>query len=148
MKTDDRAKHLMLLEQRALAHIRAGEKDKAAPLFEQLVREQPDWEHGEGFCSLAGCYEDMGRIEEARIAYSEALKQEPLNPCYLGNYASFLYLHGNPEEAYEAHLHLIRAASDKKTMVKELLPVMSELAGKLGISEESMVHQIANESSS
>lgn len=56
---------------------------------------------------LAQCYEDIGSLELAEENYRAALKYESMNNIFLGGYASFLYLHGKPEEAFNAYLDLL-----------------------------------------
>lgn len=99
--------HLIDLEDRALAVKNQGDFEQAAALFEQLLREEPSWEHGYGFFSLAECYEELGRYGDARSAYDKALQSSPDDPIILGGFASFLYLYGNPQEAFQAHLRLL-----------------------------------------
>jgi hypothetical protein len=40
--------------------------------------------------------------------FEQALNYEPRNPIFLGGLASFLYLHGDPREAFAKHLALIK----------------------------------------
>jgi tetratricopeptide (TPR) repeat protein len=99
--------HLVELEQKALSLQNAGKFKEAAELFAAIVKEQPDWEHGRGFYSLANNYEDSGQLEKAEQAYKSALRYQPAYDIFLGGYASFLYLHGDPERAFKAHLELL-----------------------------------------
>ncbi len=93
-------KNLIKLERLALYYGRRGRLLKSAKLFSQIIAKCPDWAHGNSQYSLACCYEDLGRLDDARQRYIEALKIEPGNPYFLGGYTSFLYLHGDPAEAY------------------------------------------------
>jgi Flp pilus assembly protein TadD len=101
VKTD-----LRELEEQALALMNRGEKAKATELFKAIIRKRPDWENGEAFYDVAGCQEDLGELDKASENYRRALEYEPRNPYFLGGYASFLYLHGDPRSAFEQHLRL------------------------------------------
>jgi Tfp pilus assembly protein PilF len=101
--------HLVELEARAGALKNAGRNAEAAELFSSIVKEQPDWEHGTAYHLLAQCYEDSGQFELAEESYRIALKYEPANDIFLGGLASFLYIHGKPEEAFNAYLEVLKA---------------------------------------
>src|SRR2546426_1005955 len=95
---------LVKLETEALASRNAGDQKRAVELLSAIVTEQPDWEHGEAFCDLAGCYEDLGEFDKAEESYRRAIDYGPANPYFWGGYASFLYLHRDPQTAFDAHL--------------------------------------------
>src|ERR1035438_188057 len=99
--------YLVELERKADALKNAGRNAEAAELFSTIVEVQPDWEHGTALHMLAQCYEDVGKLELAEENYRAALKYEPANDIFLGGYASFLYLHGKPEDAFNAYLELL-----------------------------------------
>ncbi len=99
MKSD-----LIEVERKALQLRNTGQLKKAAELFEVIVREQPDWEHGTAFFNLACCYEDLGELSLAEKCYRDALRCEPKNSYFIGGLASFLYLHSDIEKAFAAYL--------------------------------------------
>jgi len=138
--------HLVKLEQEALALKNAGKKEEAAQLYSAIVTERPDWEHGLTFYNLAGCLEDLGQLEQAEKSYQSAIEYGPSNPIIWGGYASFLYLHGDPKDAMEAHLKLLsleRASSQPDTEEIEHIKVaLVSLADKLGMSREDLNDQI------
>jgi hypothetical protein len=57
--------HLVALHNRALSLKASGKPAEAAVLYEQLLEEQPRWEHGYGAFALAQCYEDQGKSRPA-----------------------------------------------------------------------------------
>jgi len=101
--------HLVNLEAQAYALKSSGRNTEAAELFAQIVKEQPDWEHGTAFHLLAQCYEDSGQLGLAEENYRAALRYEPENDIFLGGLASFLYLHGKPEGAFSAFVEVLDA---------------------------------------
>jgi|GEM_PF-1700129 len=144
MGQTERHRHLIDLEQRALGFRMAGNIEEAAKLFSALVEEQPDWEHGIGFYDLAGCYEDLGKLELAEECYNAALRYEPANPYFLGGIASFLYLHREPEKAFAAYLELLRVAKVNKDEkeVESLITPLKALGKKMGLSEAAVIERI------
>jgi len=136
--------HLVNLEQRALDLRDSGRLDEAVELFARIVKEQPDWEHGMGFYNLAGCYEDLGRFELAEQSYDAALQCEPGNTIFLGGLASFLYLHGEPEKAFEAHLRLLKLEKMARHVsdVESLKIPLQALGKKIGLSETEVADRI------
>jgi tetratricopeptide (TPR) repeat protein len=138
--------HLVELEQKALSLQNAGKFKEAAELFAAIVKEQPDWEHGRGFYSLANNYEDSGQLEKAEQAYKSALRYQPAYDIFLGGYASFLYLHGDPERAFKAHLELLeieRIAKDDVAMESTTIALRA-LGEKMGGSEAEIERRIKN----
>jgi tetratricopeptide (TPR) repeat protein len=136
--------HLVELEQRALDLRNSGRLEEAAELFARIVEEQPDWEHGMGFYNLAGSYEDLGRLELAEKSYMNALRYEPTNTIFLGGLASFLYLYGDPDKAFEAHLKLLKLEKLAKHMtdVESLKIPLHTLGRKMGLSEVEVTDRI------
>jgi Tfp pilus assembly protein PilF len=136
--------HLLELSQKAGELMNAGRKAEAAELYSALVEEQPDWEHGEAFLFLANCQEDLGQIELAEKSYRAALSYEPSNDIFLGGFASFLYLHGKPEDAFSAYLNIL--ATEKRAMyedgIKRTMIGLKALGERLGWSEAEVVERI------
>lgn len=75
---------LVELWNQALKLKNTGQHGPAAHLFEIILRKQPDFEHGYGDFSLAQCYEDLGRIGDARSAYERAVARAPADRTLLG----------------------------------------------------------------
>ncbi len=136
--------HLVDLEERALRLRNSGRIEEAAELFATIVKEQPDWEHGIGFYDLAGCYEDLGRLELAEQCYRAALRCQPANMYFLGGLASFLYLHGESEEAFSAHLELLRVEKINRDEegAKRSINALRLLGKKMGWSDAAVSDKI------
>jgi Flp pilus assembly protein TadD len=136
--------HLIDLEQKALGLRNAGNIEEAAELFSTIVKEQPDWEHGMGFHNLAGCYEDLGKLELAEKCYNAELQYEPSNPILLGGLASFLYLHGAPEKAFTAYLDVLRIENmnGHKDGIERSTTALMALGKKMGLSEAAVIERI------
>jgi Flp pilus assembly protein TadD len=146
MRKAEMSNHLIDLERRASDFQKSGQIREAAELFSAIVKEQPDWEHGLGFYSLACCYEDLGQLELAEGCYNAALRFEPANPYFLGGLASFLYLHGEPEKAFNAYLTLLevyKMERDEKG-VEQATIALKALGKKMGLSEASVAERIDN----
>jgi len=125
----------------------SGKKEQAVELFSAIIKQRPDWEHGLTFFNLAGCLEDLGQLEQAEQSYQRAIKYGPGNPIIWGGYASFLYLHGDPQDAFEAHLKLLRleracCSEPSSEQVETITIALTSLADKLGMSREDLNEQI------
>jgi Flp pilus assembly protein TadD len=136
--------NLVDIERRALEARNAGDIREAARLFAAIVKDQPDWEHGTGAYNLACCCEDLGEFASAGQYFREALKYEPKNSYFLGGLASFLYLHGDPIEAFDYHLVLFkmhRKNGDYRDAenIKIALDVLSK---RLGYSDETFAEKL------
>ena len=135
---------LLELSQKADELMNSERKAEAAELYSALVEKQPDWEHGQAFLFLAYCQEDMGLIELAEKNYRAALSYEPANVIFLGGFASFLYLHGKPEDAFRAYLELL--AVEKRAMHKDgihrTMIGLKALGEKLGWAESEVADRI------
>jgi len=132
--------HLIEIEQKAFQLRNVGQLKEAAELFAAIVNEQPDWEHGSGFYNLATCYEDFGEIALAEQCYRNALRCEPRNFYFLGGFASFLYLHGEASQAFDAHLHLLSVefAENNHQASAKTIRVLNELGHRLGLSQQNI----------
>jgi tetratricopeptide (TPR) repeat protein len=136
--------HLIELEQKALSLQNAGKFKEAADLFAEIVKELPDWEHGRGFYCLANNYEDSGQLEKAEQAYKSALRYQPAYEIFLGGYASFLYLHGDPERAFNAHLELLEVERIEKhdDAMERTTNALRALGKKMGLSDAEIENRI------
>jgi Flp pilus assembly protein TadD len=144
MRQTEMSHRLIDLERRALDSQNSGRLNEAAELFTAIVKEQPDWEHGQGFYSLACCYEDLGRLELAEECYNAALRFAPANPYFLGGLASFLYLHGEPEKAFNAYLTLLEVDRIDRDQagVESSTIALRALGQKMGLSEAAVTEKI------
>jgi tetratricopeptide (TPR) repeat protein len=75
-------------EKAAFALKREGKFADAAALFMEIVRLIPDWEEGGGAFNLAFCLEEIGDFKEALKTYELALRCDPGNDTFRGNYES------------------------------------------------------------
>jgi len=136
--------HLIEVERQALQLRNAGQLKEAAELFAAIVKEQPDWEHGTAFYNLACCYEDLGELALAEKSYRDALRYEPKNPYFIGGLASYLYLHGDTDEAFATYLTLlqIERTSGNQRGIEMATTALQSLGKKLGLSEKTLAEQI------
>jgi tetratricopeptide (TPR) repeat protein len=65
------------IERDAFDAQRQGDYAKAIELWSRLLERQGNWEHGYARYNLAGCYERLGRFDEAEQQYVEAVRIEP-----------------------------------------------------------------------
>jgi tetratricopeptide (TPR) repeat protein len=109
-----------------------------------LLKVQPDWEHGYGYYYLADCYEQAGRISDAKTAYQEALRFAPFDPVLRGGYASFLYLYGHPNEAFDEYLRLLKLDhhSGNAVGIELSTTALKTLGMRLGFSEDEVIKRI------
>ncbi len=106
-------------------------------MLSQLLEQVPNWEHGYGAFTLADCYEDCDNIEKAREAYLLALSFSPSEPQFIGAYASFLFLHGTAQEAFDQHLELLRYeyATGSLKEIAQTIQVLSQLGLQINLSQ-------------
>lgn len=86
---------LVELETKAFFARDRGDFGEAIKNLEELVRINPQWEHGEALYNLAGCYEDIGDLHKAKANYLRALEIQPDYYMFVEGYSSFLERHGN-----------------------------------------------------
>jgi Flp pilus assembly protein TadD len=144
--------YLINMEKQAFSLFQKRNFAQAATVFKAIVADQPDWEHGMGWYNLAGCYEDLGNFPQARECYEHALQYGRGNPVILGGYASFLYLHGDAQDAFDQHLALFRLekrsftqerqAGDPKKL-ESIQRMLLNLGKQIGLSEEEVKEKIA-----
>jgi len=131
-------RHLAEWESEAVRLMNKGKLKDAIELFEKVINERPDFEHGMEFYHLAGCYEDLGDLEKAEQNYLKALSYGPGDTIRMGGYAAFLYLHGDPEKSFEMHLKLL---SDP-TFAEGAITSLKALGTRLGLTEEQVRQKI------
>ncbi len=132
------------LETEAFNLLNQNQIKQAANLFAQIVSNQPDYEHGMCFYNLASCLEDLGDFKKAEENYLAAIKYDPDDLIRLGGYASFLYLHGDPKKAFDAHLHLLFLESERGRTedVENITLALKALGERLGLSVPEVERQI------
>jgi tetratricopeptide (TPR) repeat protein len=135
---------LVKLEREALALMNEGKNKRAAELFSKIVKERPDWEHGHGFYNLAGCYEDLGDLDKAEENYRRALEYNAQDEIFLGGYASFLYLHRDPQSAFEEYLKLwkLECSSGNKVQAEKTMLGLRELSKRLRLTPEEFTQRL------
>ena len=136
--------NLMQMEQEALQSRERGDLVEAVKLYLAIVDEEPAYEQGMIFFDLAGCYEDLGKIELAMEAYRRAAIHGKGDPTIVGGLASFLYLHGDPREAMERYLELLKIENKAKDTdgIQSTKEALEELAKRAGVSEEFLTNKI------
>jgi hypothetical protein len=85
-----------------------GDFRTAIMLYEKIAKENPNWEHGQVYYDLAGCYEDIGDLQKAEENYLRALEIQPNYYIFVGGYAGFLDRHGDPRAAFDFFAKLFR----------------------------------------
>lgn len=130
-----------------------GDFPTAISLYEKIVAKQPDWEHGQAFYDLAGCYEEIGDSGKAEENYHRPLDIQPTYYIFLSGYASFLSRFREPEKAFNAYLELLKVetetvplswTSENEQMVDDIKANLFSLGEKLGWKKESVKSRIAN----
>jgi tetratricopeptide (TPR) repeat protein len=132
------------LEQRGLRALNEENNQLAAEIFKELTDLDPTYEHGAGFYNLACALEELGALKEAEEAYLKALDYEDDDTVKLGGYASFLYLHGSPEDSFEAHIKLLKVEKGfRDTKCAEgTAEILFLLGEKMGWSKEKVQKEI------
>jgi Tfp pilus assembly protein PilF len=135
---------LIELERKAVAALEAGDHKTAIDSLLELLKAQPDYEHGLPHYHLARALEGIGDYGAAALQFRRALEWEPDDPVKLGGYAAFLYLHGDPGEAFDLYLRLAKVESAHSTAgsTSDIRRTLIELAGKMGISTEEANRRI------
>lgn len=138
-------KHLVDLEKRAFEFKNSGRLREASCFLEQILEEEPHWEHGYGAYLLAECYEEQGDFGKAQIAYERAVETNPSDPVFAGGYAAFLLLHGDASKAFDSHLRLysIEIAQGDRNGAASTMIALKELGSRLGLSQEVIEDRIA-----
>lgn len=118
----------------------SGKLREAVELYEALLKECPNFEHGHANYDLAGCYEDLGEYTKAEQHYRVALSIDPPNPIFLGGLASFTFLHGDPQESLNLHLKMLRLNISPRgpKARNDLMGVIRKLADRVGVKVENL----------
>jgi tetratricopeptide (TPR) repeat protein len=139
--------HLIQMSLDASVLMKAADWGSASKLYEVILKEHPNWEHGYGWFQLAHCYEEAGQIEEAGIAYEHAFKTNPTDTIIMGGLASFLYLHGNKTSAYNLHVQLIaleRKKGETKCAAVTMI-ALNKLGEQLGLTNKEIESDIVKQ---
>jgi len=143
---------LIKYEKDALEAMNNQDFQLAISLFEEIVKQNPNWEHGQAFYDLAGCYEDTGQLEKAKENYVQALKIQPDYSIFVGGYASFLYQFGEPQVAFDWYLKLLKIETENKPLewtsenqrqLDNIKVGLFALGEKLGWSKDEVETRIA-----
>jgi tetratricopeptide (TPR) repeat protein len=134
--------HLVKLEQEALKLQNKGDLSQAVKLFKEIVKENPNWEFGICFYNIACCLEDLGKLEEAKENYIKAIEYDDEDDIRLGGFASFLYLHGSTNEAFQAHIKLLKLEKQRNLDMTSTLDVIKILGKRMGLTEDEIVARI------
>lgn len=120
--------------------INFGSEEKNEAFRETIQHSYDGHEHGTSLYHLAVCCEELGQLEEAKTFYKQALEYEPSNYHFLGGYASFLYLHGNPETALEAYLQILKyeRKNGRTEDAIRTFQVLSNLGKRLGLDDDRL----------
>ncbi len=126
------------LEQLGLDLKNSGQSLEAIKLFEQIIIENPSYEWGICYCLIAECWEDLGEYGKANKYYLKSIEYDNEDEIRLGNYASFLYLHGDPKEAFKWYLRTYHLKRSRSMDVKRTVLGINNLAKKIGLSDEQV----------
>jgi Flp pilus assembly protein TadD len=80
------------VERSAYQRMRDGNFEEAVNLFKSIILLHPNWEEGGAAFNLACCLEELKEYQAAKQAYELALKYDPNNEMFIGNYNSLLRL--------------------------------------------------------
>jgi tetratricopeptide (TPR) repeat protein len=137
-------------EKEALRHVREENFVEATRFYERIIEiigqvEWSEYEKRRLLSMTANCFERIGNFEKARFYYEESIdKISYKDTLLLGNYASFLYLHGSPREAFEKHLELFvldKLEGDLSAM-ESTRGMLRELGQALSLTEEQVQERI------
>jgi tetratricopeptide (TPR) repeat protein len=137
------AEDLTEKEHKAYLLVQQNKYADAIELLKQIASACPNWEHGGVHYKLGECYEELRQFQPAKDSYLEALKYEPWNPYYLGAYASFLYLYGDPADALNAYFDLIKAEGCTTSYVDSCMQALRVLAERIGMSEAALRDELS-----
>ncbi len=123
-----------------------GKFDQAAILWEKLLNEIPNWEHGTGFYDLGYDYQQLGEEQKALNCYRKAISFMPEYDYFHEAFAELATKIGDPNEALEAFKHVYANSSWQIFFLevkREKLEVLVLLAKRLGISFSELAGQLS-----
>lgn len=120
-----------------------GDYRRAVETFLKILAMQPDYEHGAYHYCLAICQEEIGDFAEAEKSFVKALEYMPDDTVRLGGYASFLYLYGDHQKAFNVHLRLLglEQAQGNTLGADRALQALRTLGKNLRLSAEEFERQ-------
>lgn len=133
---------LIQLEKTGLEALKEGNYKEAISCFKKIINIHPNYEHGSCFYDLACAYEDIGKLDLAKENYEKALEYRPDDKIFLGGYASFLYLHGPPIEAFNAYIKIFRLENNLGGPTDDLVIALKNLGRKINLSEDMIEEKI------
>ena len=135
---------LLDLEKKGLAALSQKKYREAAAFFDKITQISSGYEHGMAFYNLACALEEIGEIKRAREAYEKAIFYAPDDHIRLGGYASFMYLHGNANEAFEAYLSLLKIynGDNDSDGISSCHQALYSLGNKMGWSRDKVLNTI------
>lgn len=128
----------------AIKKIRQKQYKYATDELKAICMIQPDYECGYAYYNLARALHKLEKCSDASNAYLAAIKQDSKNEIFWGGYASFLFLHGNPQEAFNAYLQLYRIERENMMNTDDTLIGIKELAQQLKLSDAELKKRLKN----
>jgi tetratricopeptide (TPR) repeat protein len=95
----ERGQKLLQLSQQADALRRENKLSEAIPILEQLLSEQPDWEHGNGWFDLSSMYQSIGQNLKALECAARARPYQPGSGVFDIHYADLASRFGDADDA-------------------------------------------------
>jgi len=121
-----------------------GDYKEAIKYFDEILSRNPGYEYGKGFYDKAICLEELEDFQAAEKNYLKAIEYWPEDHTRLSGYASFLYLHGDTEKAFKAHLDLleleIKQLGNKQS--EKTIKAINELGERIGMSVKAINAEI------
>lgn len=134
---------IVKLEQDALRLQNEGKFELAVELYQEIIEINPNHEFGSCFYNLACCFEELGKLEKARENYLKAIEYDNEDEYRWGGFASFLYLHGDPKEAFNAYMKLLEVKKLRNLDTKKTVATLIVLGKKIGLTEKEVDNKLA-----
>lgn len=119
---------------------------QAALVWEKLLGQIPDWEHGTGFYDLGYIYLELGEDQKALECFRKAMIFMPESDYFHEAFARVATSVGDPYEALESFKFVFSNPSWKNytlEMKQELNELLVILANKLGMAYDQLVDQLS-----
>ena len=112
---------------------KAGRLDEAIGLLSEILRQEPEYEHGLCQYELSGIYEEIDDLASAITYAREALSFEPANPTYLEGLFCLLSRSGNLQEAFDTgiRLHSLESRERRQAVASAVV----DLGRRIGLCE-------------
>jgi tetratricopeptide (TPR) repeat protein len=131
---------LDLLENKARDFMDADDYESAVSVFKELLTLSPNWEHGQGCYELAFSLEKLGRTQEAMEWYRVAVLQRGHYDVFWIGYGTLAAHMGNPEEALQCLLAIVK---EESYFLKEVPPLLVVAARRAGWSKQKLIDEVA-----